>query len=466
MEQIQLSSQSLDFPEALQCLFKPKRYKVLYGGRSAGRSWGVARALLIQGLNGKQRVLCARELQASIKDSVHKLLADQISLMGMNYLYDVQQQGIYGLGQAKGTEFSFEGIRHNVTKIKSYEGITRCWVEEAAKLSQNSLDILIPTIRVAESELWFTFNPEQEEDEIYQRFVVNPDGLAQVITTQSEVSGGWICKEYPRALVVKATWRDNPWFSEESRAEMEALKRRDLDEYLHVWEGHTRKVLLGAILADELREAMAQERVTSVPYDRTVPVDTYWDLGRSDMTSIWFVQRVGFEFHVVDFYQNKLHHVDHYLQRLQSRGYVYGTHWLPHDATAKTLGTKMSVQEQVRAVFPSVRIVPRMKELDKINAARTVFSRCWFDKQRTKEGFHALSNWQYDVDQLSGRLSPKPRHDEHSHAADAFCYFGIASEMGQSRTVCKLARPKSLMLGTVQELVTPFRENLNGWLGR
>ena len=189
-----------DFPEALQWLFKPKRYKVLKGGRGAGRSWGAARALLIQGLNGHERVLCARELQASIKDSVHKLLADQINLMQMNYLYDVQQQGIYGIGGAKGTEFAFEGIRHNITKIKSYEGVTKCWLEEADKLTRYSLEVLIPTIRTPGSELWFTFNPDQEDDEVYQRFVINPDGLDKVKTHGGGTPGGWECKEYPNAL--------------------------------------------------------------------------------------------------------------------------------------------------------------------------------------------------------------------------------------------------------------------------
>ena len=104
------TTSELDFPEALQWLFKPKRYKVLKGGRGAGRSWGVARWLLIEGLSGTERVLCARELQASIKDSVHKLLADQIDKMGMNYLYHVEQQGIHGIGQAKGTEFSSRAL--------------------------------------------------------------------------------------------------------------------------------------------------------------------------------------------------------------------------------------------------------------------------------------------------------------------------------------------------------------------
>jgi len=463
----------LDFPEALQWLFKPKRYKVLKGGRGAGRSWGVARWLLIEGLNGRERCLCARELQASIKDSVHKLLADQITLMGMNYLYDVQQQGIYGVGAAKGTEFSFEGIRHNITKIKSYEGTTKCWLEEADKLTRYSLDVLIPTIRTPGSELIFTFNPDQDEDEVYQRFVINPDGLDRVKTYHSVHGQGWECKEYPNAFVVTSTWRDNPWFPEVLRSEMEDLKHRDLDAYLHVWEGHTRKVLEGAIFGDELREAFAQDRITSVPYDRTVPVMAIFDLGRSDLTSVWFVQRVGFEWHVIDFYQNRLKLWDHYLRVLQQRGYVYLKLWLPHDGKAKQLGTRMSIEEQTRAAGYDVGIVPRLSDLDKVNAARTVFPSCYFDEKRCAEGLHALKHYQYEVrktDPKTGMIlqtADKPKHDEHSHASDAFCYFGVASGMKLKGIDCKIAKPRSLLLGTLDSLMPGMRSARDsGWLGR
>jgi phage terminase large subunit len=469
------ASISPDFPEALQWLFKPKRYKVLKGGRGAGRSWGVARALLIQGLSGTERVLCARELQASIKDSVHKLLADQISLMGMNYLYDVQQQGIYGIGQCKGTEFAFEGIRHNITKIKSYEGVTKCWLEEADKLTRYSLEVLIPTIRAPNSELWFTFNPDQDDDEIYQRFVINPDGLDKVKTYHSDMPEGWECKEYPSAYVVTSTWRDNPWFPEVLRGEMEDLKRRDLDAYLHVWEGHTRKVLEGAIFADELREAYIQDRIRSVPYDRTVPVEVSFDLGRSDDTSMWFVQRVGFEYHFIDFYQNRLKHIDHYLKVMQQRTYLYSRIWLPPDAKAKTLGTKMSIEEQVRGAGYNVTIVSKMGHTDKINAGRTIFPRCYFDDKRCHEGLHALKHFQYDVrkaDPNTGailQMADKPKHDENSHAASAFNDFAVGCGMKVGSVVCKIAQPRSVLLGTLNALLPggqTRRDDQSGWLGR
>lgn len=413
-----------DFPEKFQFLFKPARYKVAYGGRAGVKSWSFARALLILGLSGNERVLCARELMKSLDESVHKLLADQISLMGMNYLYDVQQAHIYGLGKAKGTEFSFEGLRHNTNKVKSYEGITRCWVEEAARLSKDSFFLLEPTVRKQGSELWLSFNPEMDDDFIYQYFVVN--------------------RPPPDSVVVKTSFRDNRWLSKESLASILHLKETDPDEYLHVYEGQTKQTLEGAIFADELREVVLQERIRYVPYSSGVPVDVFFDLGRSDHTSIWFVQRIGFDFHVIDFYQNKLKHIDHYLRVLQDRGYVYGIAWLPMDAKAQTLGSQMSIEEQVRGAGHRVRIVPRLKIADRINAARTVFPRCWFDASKTQEGVKSLRHYKYSVNPATGKFSLNPEHDWASDAADAFCYFGVASGMRVKGVECKLEKPPSL----------------------
>lgn len=409
------------FPEKMQPLFRPARYKVLYGGRGAARSWSVARWLLLEGAKRKINVLCAREFQKSLDDSVKRLLADQISLLRLDHAYDIQQSVIRG---ANGTEFNFEGIRHNINKIKSYEGVDYCWVEEAQAVSEHSWEVLIPTIRRPGSEVIVTFNPELETDPTYVRFVANTPPNCQLIFT---------------------TWRDNPWFGEtELPAERDELKARNLDAYLWVWEGQCKKNLEGAVYAEELREARgiagAPSRITKVPYDRATAVSTYWDLGRSDHTSIWFIQRLGFEWHIIDFYQSNLRHIDHYLGVLQNRNYLLDTVWLPHDARAKQLGSKMTIEEQVRAKFASVRIVPRVSIKDKINAARTVFPNCWFDEVRCAEGLHALTHYKYAVDPISKQFSQTPLHDEHSDAASAFEYFALASRIPQRRAGGLMAR--------------------------
>src|SRR6185437_15618646 len=156
-----------NFPEKLSYLFKPKRYKVAYGGRGGAKSWGFARALLILGAQKPLRILCTRETQKSIGDSVHKLLDDQIKLLGLEKFYEVQKSAIIG---ANGTEFIFAGIRQNVHNLKSYEACDICWVEEAQTVSKSSWDVLVPTIRKEGSEIWVSFNPDLETDETYQRF--------------------------------------------------------------------------------------------------------------------------------------------------------------------------------------------------------------------------------------------------------------------------------------------------------
>lgn len=202
------------FPKKLKMLFKPARYKVAHGGRGGAKSWGFARALLVIGAQRKIRVLCAREYQNSIQESVHKLLCNQIDAMGLQSYYpDITQTGIKGV---TGTEFIFSGIKNNVTKIKSMEGVDYCWCEEAEKISNESWQILIPTIRKPGSEIWVSFNPHYESDPTYRRFVVNPPD---------------------DAVVVQISWRDNPWFPDELRREMEYLRRVDFDAYRHVWEG-------------------------------------------------------------------------------------------------------------------------------------------------------------------------------------------------------------------------------------
>ncbi len=165
----------VQIPAKFDYLFDPPlgsvRYRGSYGGRGSGKSHTKATALLVHGAARPLRILCAREYQASIRDSVHKLLADKIEALGMQGLYRVQERGIFG---TNGTEFLFKGLRKNIAEVKSTEGIDIAWVEEAQAVSKVSWETLIPTVRKEGSEIWLSFNPDQASDETYQRFVVNP----------------------------------------------------------------------------------------------------------------------------------------------------------------------------------------------------------------------------------------------------------------------------------------------------
>lgn len=419
----------VSLPDKLEPLFKPCRYKVMYGGRGGGKSHSVAKALLILGMSGKERILCAREFQASIADSVHKLLADQISLLGLESFYEIQKTAIYG---KNGTEFLFAGLRHNVTSIKSMEGCTKVWVEEAQTVSKSSWDVLIPTIRKEGSEIWLTFNPDLEDDETYKRFVRNPP------------SNAW---------VQKINWSDNPWFPEVLRQEMEDLKGKDFDSYLHVWEGNCKQVLDGAVYAAEIRQATAENRITKVPYDQTKPVSTFWDLGWADNTSIWFVQQVGFEIRVIDYLQDSQKPIQHYQAEIQKRGYVYDQHWLPHDAQAKQLGSGRSIEEILRASGMNIRITPKLSVADGINAARTLFPQVWIDQEKCADGLQCLRHYRYDVDPDTRQFSKIPLHDWASHGADAWRYMAVG-----------LREPKRVKKEKPQSAMNMFPQS-GGWMG-
>jgi len=396
----------VEFPEKIGFLFNPSRYKVLYGGRGSGKSWGVARALLLIGIQKPLRVLCARELQNSITDSVHALLADQIKTLNLESFYEIQNTVIYG---KNGTEFLFAGLKHNVTKIKSFEGVDVCWVEEAQTVSKSSWDVLLPTIRKDDSEIWITFNPELDTDETYKRFVIVPPA---------------------NAVVQKVNWSDNPWFPQVLRDEKDDLKARDMDAYLNVWEGNTRQVLDGAVYATELRKAQEENRIRDIFVDTTIPVSTFWDIGWSDLNSIWFVQTVpGGEVRVIDFYQNCQKTIDHYVQILQSKGYTYRDHWLPHDAEHKNM-TGKSVKDIMQGMNLPIRITPKLSIADGINAARMLMNRCYFDQNRCAEGLQALRHYRYDVDPDTKLFSKTPLHDQNSHAADAWRYVAVAIDEG------------------------------------
>ena len=271
---MQPAEEDLKWPAKLQFLFQPYRYKVAYGGRGGAKSWGFARALLVEGYAREIRCLCTRETQSSIQDSVHQLLSDQVYALGLGDHYTVKENEIVG---ANGTLFKFAGLRQqDVTKIKSFENFSHCWVEEAQAVSDKSWSILIPTIRRPGSEIWISFNPELDTDPTYERFILNPPA---------------------NAYIQFINWRDNPWFPGVLNQERLHLKKMQ-DEgkvvpgtYENVWEGQCKAAVDGAIFHNEIALAQTQGRITNVPYNPDLKVHTVWDLGWNDQTSIILVQK-------------------------------------------------------------------------------------------------------------------------------------------------------------------------------
>jgi phage terminase large subunit len=156
-------------------------------------------------------------------------------------------------------------------------------------------------------------------------------------------------------------------------------------------------------------------------------VHTFWDLGHADKTAIWFAQIIGFEYRIIDFYQNRLKGPSHYVQMLQNKGYIYGTDYLPHDADyAQFIADGRTIADIMRAAGRNVFVVkrPTKKEIT-FNAVRTIFPNCWFDSEKTADGLQCLRHYRFDVDPNTRAFTTKPAHDENSHAADAFGTLGL-----------------------------------------
>jgi phage terminase large subunit len=192
--------------------------------------------------------------------------------------------------------------------------------------------------------------------------------------------------------------------------------------------------VVGAVYGDEMHKARTEKRICSVPYEKESLVHTVWDIGYGDSTAIWFVQKVGREVHLIDYYEDSGKDIAHYVQVLNQRGYTYGTDWLPHDAEAGELGTGKSIKEMLEGLGRSVEITPKLSPEEGINAARMLMSRCYWDEQKTQRGIDCLTNYRWDVDKTTKELKPRPVHDWASHGADAFRYLAVANDhMGSAK---------------------------------
>ncbi len=400
-----VSKTRIEIPQKLLPLFQPKRYKVIHGGRGSAKSWSVARALVSIGATKPIRVLCARETQKSIQESVHRLLKDQIESLGLDQFYTIQENKILG---TNGTEFTFAGIRQQgVANLKSYEGTDICWVEEAQVVTKKSWDVLIPTIRKPGSEIWVTFNPELDTDETFSRFVVRPP---------------------EESVIIEMNWQDNPWFPPELDKERRQWLDRDPIGYLTTWEGKCRPAVEGAIYANEIEATQREGRIRAVPYDPQLKVHTVWDLGWNDSMSIICVQRVTSEVRVIDYIEDSHRTVDSYVMQLQERKWNWGTDYIPHDGAHRDFKSGKSTQELLQTLGRNVQVLARGNPEEGIRLARMIFPRTYFDADRCTELVNHLKRYRRQINQVTQEAGA-PLHDEHSHAADAFRYLAQSLDM-------------------------------------
>lgn len=394
---------NVQMPEWADGLFQPYRYKVMHGGRGSGKSWTVARALLTLAVSRPKRVLCTREIQDSIRDSVHRLLSDQIQALGLGQCYEVTQNEIRG---RNGSLFVFSGLaQHTVESIKSFEGIDIVWCEEAQSVSKRSWDVLLPTIRKPDSEIWMTLNPHLETDETYSRFVADPPA---------------------KAWVKRVNWRDNPWFTDVLEDERRETERRDPDNYQNIWEGAAVLVAEGAIYRHEVDKLYADGRARPVPHDPLLKVHTVWDLGWNDAMAIGLFQRSASELRCIGYIENTHHTVDWYVQKMEKENpdYRWGTDFIPHDGRSRDHNSGKSTEDILRGMGRRVQVLPALTVEEGIKATRMMFPRVYIDQTKAARLLECLKRYRRIINKLGESMAPL--HDEYSHGADMFRYTAMS----------------------------------------
>lgn len=394
---------TVDLPKkAVDTLVPAARWKVLYGGRDSSKSHSIGRMLLVRGRAKPERILCTREIQKSISESVHQLLKDLVVALGMDDFYEVQNNYLYG---KNGTQISFHGLSgQTATSIKSFEGTTICWVEEAQTISKRSWDLLEPTIRAPGSEIWVSFNPDMDTDETYKRLVLNPP---------------------PDSIVTKMNWQDNPWRSTVLDAAREKMKRDAPDDYAHIYEGECRPAVEGAIYYNEVSKLRSSGRLCNVPYDPMLKVHVITDLGFNDFMSLLLVQRLGSEIRIIRYIEDRMRYIPSYHQELTDLKLNYGKLYLPHDGKAKHV-TGSSAQEQFEALGWKVEIVEDIGLEQGIRKTRELFQRFYIDKTNAGELLNRLGRYRRRVNS-EGQAST-PMHDDESHGADGTRYLAIVAD--------------------------------------
>lgn len=245
--------------------------------------------------------------------------------------------------------------------------------------------------------------------------------------------------------------KEEGWFFAEFKAsdtkildaeELEmARKSMTPDEFDQEFECSFEASVKGAVYADEIRKAREQKRIGVVPYDRTCLVETFWDIGYGDSTAIWFVQVVMNEIHLIDYYENSGQPIDHYAGIVRTRGYSYARHVGPHDLDKHEFGTGKTIKESAQKAGIYFEVCPQLGLEEGINAARQLFTRCYFDQEKCRDGLEALMNYRWDFNSRIDEYKPVPVHDWASHGADAFRYMAIMTNRAR-KPVTKINYPK------------------------
>jgi phage terminase large subunit len=391
-------------------LLKPARYKAAWGGRGCGKSHFFAELIVEESARPGTRIVCIREVQRTLQESAKRLIEKKLVKFGLGELdgYKVFRDRIE---TPKGGVISFMGMQdHTAESIKSLEGYSRAWVEEAQTLSQKSLDLLRPTIREPGSQIWFSWNPIRRSDPVDMFFRgAASEGLAPL-----------------GATIVKASWRDNPWWNKTLEQERVNCLQHQPDQYGHIWEGEYARILSGAYYATALTAMRASGRLGRVAADPLMSCKAFWDIGgtgaKADHTVIWIAQFVGREIRVLDYYEARGQPLGAHINWLRSNGYANALMVLPHDGAAHDKVFAVSFESALTAAGFETQVVPnqgRAAASNRIEAARRLFPRIWINEETCSAGVDALGAYHAKRDD-ERMIDLGPEHDWASHSSDAF----------------------------------------------
>lgn len=407
-----MSGPRVEIPEAFEDLIEPNTYRdyAYYGGRGGAKSHSVGGALVIQAAREPLRIVCAREIQDSLKDSVKQLIEDKIEAFDLGANFDCLRDEIRG---KNGSQFIFKGMWRNPDAIKSLEGADIFWGEEANRFSARSIRLVRPTMRKPGSRMVWTWNPEFDHDPIDRLF-------------RGEAGPP------PNSLVREVSWKDNPWFGDTPLwAEMENDYRVDPDAAAHVWGGSYVRAVEGAYYAKHLAVVYAEGRVTPLGIDPLARVRCFWDLGKNDATAIWVVQFVGRAINVLDYIEGRGQGLGYYVTELQQRGWQKALQELPHDGANDTLISPGSAATQLRQAGFDVNVTPNQgagAAMLRVEAARRLFPQFWFnDTPPVASGMKALAAYHEKRDDKRN-VGLGPHHDWASDPADSFGLIAIVYE--------------------------------------
>lgn len=353
--------------------------------------------------------VCIREAQQTLAQSSKRLIESKIAALGVGNGFKLYSDKIETPGDGL---IIFRGMQdHTADSIKSLEGFRVAWIDEAQNLSARSLSLLRPTIRAERSELWASWNPRRKSDAI--------DDFLRA-------------RQPPGSVVIKASWRDNPWFP----AVLEEERRLDLslypDRYGHIWEGDYIGAFEGAYFSGMLSQARSDGRIGKVSADPLLPLRAFIDIGGSGATAdaftIWVVQWAGAEIRVLDYYESVGQVLAFHVNWLRSRGYSQAILHLPHDGVNENNITGKRYEDHLReagfAVEPPVKNQGRGAAMMRIEALRRLGPQIWWNEATTEPGRDAIGFYHERRDDLRN-VGLGPEHDWSSHAADALGLMAI-----------------------------------------